>query len=118
MGGGRTAYAVVGGMREGDPTGSIPLINEESDLPYKRRPLSKKLWAGERLETIWDKMANVGVEMYLARTLAAIDPSNQVVADPRGNHYTCDKLILAPGGTPRRLPLGREGLSDYRTLRD
>jgi len=29
MGGGRTAYAVVGGMREGDPTGSIPLINEE-----------------------------------------------------------------------------------------
>ena len=56
--------------------------------------------------------------MYRVRTLAAIDPRNQVVADPRGNHYTCDKLILAPGGTPRRLPFGREGSSYYRTLRD
>ena len=47
-----TAYAAVGGIREVDPAGSITLISEESDMPYQCPPLSKNLWAGERLETI------------------------------------------------------------------
>lgn len=112
------AYAAVGGIREVDPTGAITLISEESDMPYRRPPLSKKLWAGARLETIWNKTANVGGEMYLGRTIAATDPRNKVVADPFGNQYTFDKLILAPGGTPLRLPFGRNGIIYYRTLRD
>ncbi len=64
IGGGMTAYAAVRGIREVDPTGSIALFSEESDMPYKRPPLTKKLWAGKLLATVWNKMEDLGVEMW------------------------------------------------------
>jgi hypothetical protein len=52
IGGGMAAHAAVRGIREIDLDGSLALISEDSDPPYKRPPLSKKLWAGKRLETV------------------------------------------------------------------
>ncbi len=118
VGGGMTGYAAVRGIREVDPTGSIVLFSEESDMPYKRPPLSKKLWAGKRLETIWNKTQDLGVEIYLGRTVETIDPRDKSVADTLGNQYTFDKLLLATGGTPRRLPFGGDDIIYYRTLQD
>ncbi|MEO8285291.1 MAG: FAD/NAD(P)-binding oxidoreductase [Chloroflexota bacterium] len=118
IGGGMTAYAAVRGIREVDPTGSIALFSEESEMPYKRPPLSKKLWAGKPLATVWNKMEELRVETYLGRTVGTIDLSNKSVADTVGNRYTFDKLLLATGGTPRRLPFGGEDIIYYRTLED
>src|SRR2546425_922989 len=53
VGGGMTADAAVAGIREADPNGSIGLISAEPDPPYNRPPLSKALWKGEPLESIW-----------------------------------------------------------------
>ncbi len=118
IGGGMTAHAAIRGIREVDSDGSIALFSEESDPPYKRPPLTKKLWAGKRLETVWSKMDGLGVEMHLGRTINAVDPGNKSVTDTQGTEYTFDKLLLATGGTPRRLPFGGDDIIYYRTLQD
>ncbi|HEX9987537.1 MAG TPA: FAD-dependent oxidoreductase [Chloroflexia bacterium] len=118
IGGGMTAHAAIRGIREVDPDGSIALISEESDPPYKRPPLSKKLWAGKRLETVWSKMDDLGVETHLGRTVVTLDPGNKTVTDTEGTEYTFDKLLLATGGTPRRLPFGGDDIVYFRTLQD
>jgi NADPH-dependent 2,4-dienoyl-CoA reductase/sulfur reductase-like enzyme len=118
IGGGMTAYAALRGIREVDSTGSIALFSEESDMPYKRPPLTKKLWAGKPLASVWNKTEDLEVEMCLGRTVEAIDPSNKLVTDALGNQYTFDKLLLATGGTPRRLPFGGDDIIYYRTLQD
>jgi NADPH-dependent 2,4-dienoyl-CoA reductase/sulfur reductase-like enzyme len=118
IGGGMAAHAAVRGIRELDQSGSIVLISEESDPPYKRPPLSKKLWAGKRLETVWSKTEGLGVEMHLGRTVETIEPNDKSVTDTHSNRYTFEKLLLATGGTPRRLPFGGEDIIYYRTLQD
>ena len=55
IGGGMTADAAIGGIREVDPSGSIGLIGAEPHPPYDRPPLSKGLWKGKPLESIWRK---------------------------------------------------------------
>ena len=53
IGGGMTADAAVSGIREIDPTGSIGLISSDSDPPYDRPPLTKALWKGKPLDSVW-----------------------------------------------------------------
>jgi 3-phenylpropionate/trans-cinnamate dioxygenase ferredoxin reductase component len=60
----------------------------------------------------------LGVEMHLGRTVETIDPNSKFVTDKQGTRYTFDKLLLATGGTPRRLPFGGDDIIYYRTLRD
>ncbi len=57
VGGGMTAHGAISGIRSIDSTGSIGVIGTESYPPYKRPPLSKKLWQGKPEETIWYKSA-------------------------------------------------------------
>jgi NADPH-dependent 2,4-dienoyl-CoA reductase/sulfur reductase-like enzyme len=118
IGGGMTAHAAIRGIREIDPDGSIALIGQETDPPYKRPPLSKKLWAGKSFDTIWSKMDDLGVEMHLGRTAASVDPNSKTVADTEGNQYTYEKLLLATGAAPRRLPFGGDEIIYYRTVQD
>jgi 3-phenylpropionate/trans-cinnamate dioxygenase ferredoxin reductase component len=65
VGGGMTADAAVGGIREVDTRGSVGLIGAESHPPYDRPPLSKGLWKGKPLEGIWRKAAGPGVTLHL-----------------------------------------------------
>ncbi len=127
IGGGMAADAAVRGIRDVDAEGSIGLIGAEADPPYKRPPLSKKLWQGKSLDSVWSKTADRGVEMHLGRKAWALDPRNKQVQDEQGTAYTFDKLLLATGGSPRRLPFDGEAadgvvyfrtVEDYRRLRD
>ena len=53
IGGGMTGDAVVHGIREVDRDGSIGVIAAEPHRPYNRPPLSKALWKGKPLASIW-----------------------------------------------------------------
>ncbi len=53
VGGGMAAEAAACGIREVDPSASITLVGDEPDPPYDRPPLSKALWKGSSLDTIW-----------------------------------------------------------------
>lgn len=122
VGGGMTADAAVRGIREIDTESPIGLVGAESDPPYARPPLSKALWKGEPFDSVWKKTSEVGVNLHLGRRVTSLDASGKRVADDRGSAYTFDKLLLATGGTPRRLPFGDDiiyfrTLDDYRQLR-
>src|SRR5690349_15663528 len=106
IGGGMTADAAVHGIREVDATGSIGLISQEADAPYDRPPLTKGLWKDKPLESIWRHTEKQRVEFHLERRVEAIDIPGKRVTDDKKNVYTFDKLLLATGGTPRRLPFG------------
>jgi 3-phenylpropionate/trans-cinnamate dioxygenase ferredoxin reductase subunit len=118
VGGGMAATAAIHGIRDVDPDGTITLIGAEPDPPYKRPPLSKGLWTGKPLDKIWSKTDRLNVELRLGRSARVLDPHTKTVVDDRGDAYTFDKLLLATGSTPRRLPLPDDRIIYFRTLGD
>jgi 3-phenylpropionate/trans-cinnamate dioxygenase ferredoxin reductase component len=117
-GGGMTADAACKGIRDFDPDGAITVIGEEPHPPYARPPLSKALWKGDEESTIWRGTADLGVELRLGRTIAALDLEARRATDERGETYAYERLLLATGGRPRRLPFGGDEVIYFRTLDD
>ena len=118
VGAGMTGDAAVTGIREVDPSGSIALIGDETDRPYNRPPLSKALWKGEPLDSVWRSAGDRGAELLLGRRIVALDPAARKATDDHGAGYTYEKLLLATGGAPRRLPFGGDHVVYLRTLAD
>lgn len=118
IGGGMTGAAAATGIRELDPNGGITLISAETAPPYDRPPLSKKLWDGKlTLEQILAPLPD-DVALRLGRRVVSIDPDRRRVTDDTGTIYTYDRLLLATGGAPRRLPFGGDAVNYYRTVED
>lgn len=118
VGGGMTADAAAKAIRETDAKGTIGIISSDPHAPYARPPLSKALWKGESEDTIWKHTETANVAMQLGRRVTAINPGKKTVSDDRGNTISYEKLLLATGGTPRRLPLPSEQIIYYRTYDD
>jgi len=118
VGGGMTADAAVRGIREVDTNAAIGVIGSEADPPYARPPLTKALWKGEPLDSIWKWTAQTGAQLHLGQRATALDLGEKTVTDAVGASYTYDKLLLATGGTPRRLAVGGEHVLHFRTLAD
>jgi len=118
IGGGMTADAAVSGIREGDPKGTIAIVGSEPDPPYDRPPLTKGLWKDKPLDSIWRHTAQQNADLLLGRTVASIDTAARSVTDGGGNVYSFEKLLLATGGSPKRLPFGDEHILYFRTVAD
>ncbi len=117
VGGGMTGDAAAHGIRELDPAGSILLVSNEPHAPYNRPPLSKGLWKGESEDKIWRPVPQ-GTELLLERRIVSIDVKQKQVTDNTGTTYGYEKLLLATGGSPRRLPLQSDRIIYYRTYDD
>ncbi len=119
VGGGMAADAAVRGIRECDPGGTIGLVGADPQRPYSRPPLSKALWKGEAVDTIWRGTEQVeNVVLHLGTRITALDAEGHQATDEKGTGYRFGKLLLATGGTPRRLPDAPEGVIYYRTFAD
>jgi 3-phenylpropionate/trans-cinnamate dioxygenase ferredoxin reductase component len=118
VGGGMTADAAVKGIREHDGDGSIVLVGSEPHPPYKRPPLTKGLWSGGDEAKIWKHTEDAGAEVILGRRIVALDLDKARATDDAGDEYGYEKLLLATGGTPRRLGGADEQVIYYRTLDD
>jgi 3-phenylpropionate/trans-cinnamate dioxygenase ferredoxin reductase subunit len=118
IGGGMTADAAIEGIRQIDPSGSIGLISAENHPPYNRPPLSKGLWKGKSVETIFRQASKRNVQTFLGTVVKSINPQGKQVEDERGQSYSYEKLLLATGGSPRRLPFGGDDIIYFRTLDD
>ena len=118
VGGGMTADAAVEGIREIDKNGSIGVISAESDPPYDRPPLTKGLWKDQSEEEIWRSAAKDNAQLHLGRKVETIHSARNQVTDDDGAVYGFEKLLLATGGTPRRLPFGGDKIIYYRTAAD
>lgn len=118
VGGGMTADAAAHALHDADPAGTMGLISAEPHPPYDRPPLSKALWKGEPEDKIWRKTTETAAVLHLERRVTAIDPRGHRATDHRGETYRFQKLLLATGGAPRRLPLQTDQIIYFRTLDD
>jgi NADPH-dependent 2,4-dienoyl-CoA reductase/sulfur reductase-like enzyme len=126
VGGGMAGDAAARGIREVDGDGPIGIVGGEPHTPYRRPPLSKDLWKGGDEAAIWFGTDELdGVDLHLARHVTELDLTARRARDDRGDEYGFERLILATGGTPRRLPSDDESgavvyyrtVDDYRRLR-
>jgi 3-phenylpropionate/trans-cinnamate dioxygenase ferredoxin reductase subunit len=124
VGGGMTGDSACRGIRDHDPDGPIGLFGSESHEPYARPPLSKALWSGKEESSVFRGTSELGVEVHTGRRIVALDLDARTATDDTGAEHSYEKVALATGGTPRRLPSGGDDdvvyyrtLDDYRKLR-
>jgi NADPH-dependent 2,4-dienoyl-CoA reductase/sulfur reductase-like enzyme len=130
IGGGMTADAAIRGIREVDADGTIGLISAEPNPPYDRPPLTKDLWQDTSLDEIWRDTEGLSVDMVLGKVAQPLDAGQKRVlvqtpeeqqgesTDNREMVFSYDKLLLATGGTPRRLPFDDNQIIYFRTVQD
>lgn len=113
IGGGQAASTLVLRLRELGFEGSITLIGEEPVPPYQRPPLSKAYLLGEMdLDSLFLRplsfYADKDITLKLGKAVSAIDPVARTVT--LGDEVIgYDKLALATGSVPIRLPAGLGG---------
>jgi NADPH-dependent 2,4-dienoyl-CoA reductase/sulfur reductase-like enzyme len=124
VGGGLAAESAVQAIHETGETGSILVASDETDPPYNRPPLSKGLWKGQAVDTIWRPIDAAIAELRLGTKIIALDPIGKTVTSAAGDVFFYDKLLLATGGSPRRLKgsdpsvIYFRRLTDFRNVRD
>jgi 3-phenylpropionate/trans-cinnamate dioxygenase ferredoxin reductase component len=118
VGGGMTADAAARAVRKHDDSGTIAVLSDEKYPPYNRPPLSKKLWTGKPLDSIWRKTDQAKADLFLDTRAVSGDAGSKTITDSRGETYRYEKLLLATGGVPRRLPFAADDVIYFRTLAD
>jgi 3-phenylpropionate/trans-cinnamate dioxygenase ferredoxin reductase subunit len=124
VGAGQAGFALAAKLRALKDERPMTIIGSEEVLPYQRPPLSKKYLMGEmsfdRLQFRGPEwFAENNVEVRLSTWVEDIDRSAKTVRMQDGSTLAYDKLALATGSTPRRLPAGVGGdLEGVLTVRD
>ena len=103
--GGRAALA----LRELGFDGLVTLVGDEPHLPYERPPLSKEAMTGEApaIKAIAsdELLAERSIRHIHSVQAVAIDRATHEVRLSDGSSLPYEKLLLATGSTPRRLPM-------------
>lgn len=118
IGGGMAADAAAHGIREADRGGSIVILSAEPDPPYDRPPLSKKLWQGKPIDSIWRNAGETGAEVHLGVSAEEVNARDHKVLEASGIVYSYRKLLIATGGSPRTFPFGGSDVVYFRTMED
>lgn len=120
-----TCHVIIGAGEAGlraaaalrDVNQNVTLIGAEDSVPYERPALSKPDATGEVFKPIAVDLA--GIDARFGVTVAQIDRSARVVVLADGTQLPYDRLLLATGATPRRLPFDPDGHAlTLRTLSD
>jgi NADPH-dependent 2,4-dienoyl-CoA reductase/sulfur reductase-like enzyme len=120
IGGGMAADAAAKAIAEVERGANIGIVGDDLSPPYKRPPLSKALWKGDKSPADIDlATAKSGAALHLGRRIVSLDRATHVARDAQGDTYRYRRLLLATGATPRRLGFdGGERLIHFRTLAD
>ena len=113
-----TANAAVKGIRSVDKSGTIGVVSNEQHPPYKRPPLSKALWKGDPIESIWMSDATEHASIHTSCLIKQINVKEKKAIGDSGDSFTYKKLLFATGGSVRKLPYAVEGIIYYRTFND
>lgn len=121
-GGGLAAAKLAEALRGNDFDGTVTLISAEERLPYERPPLSKEHLLGKKALADFTVDAaqwyrDHHIEIMLGTTVTAIDRTTKTVALPDGTTLPYDKLALATGSRPRKLPVPGSDAEGVYTLR-
>ena len=122
IGGGAAGFAAAEMLRRRDFAGSIVMLSAESSAPIDRPNLSKDYLAGSAPEE-WvplradDYYAAAGIDLRLQTEVASIDLKQKHVVLGRGDNVPYDRLLLATGAEPVRLPIPGAEQENVHTLR-
>jgi 3-phenylpropionate/trans-cinnamate dioxygenase ferredoxin reductase subunit len=138
VGAGLAGVTAAGTLRESGFAGRIVLIGEEPELPYDRPPLSKSVLVHDKLEQLvaahlpsdialrspegialrpknW--YSEHRIDLMLGRRAVRLDVAAHIVELDGGERLTYDRVLLALGSSPRRLPAMESGPASYAYLR-
>ena len=113
-----TGDAAVRGIRDHDREGTIGLFAAEPHAPYARPPLSKGLWTGTSEDSVWRGTADLGADVHVGLRIASLDVSGKRATDDAGEEHEFERVLLATGGTARRLPGAPDEVIAFRTVDD
>jgi len=116
VGGGMTGDMAAKGIREHDADGRIVIVGADPNPVYKRPLLTKGLWSGAPEEKLWREPA-AGADVVTGRRIVSLDLDGHRATDDAGEEYEWQKLLLATGAEPRKIP-GADGVVWFRTLDD
>lgn len=120
VGGGLGGLRTVESLRRLGHTGPVTLVSDEQLHPYDRPPLSKQLM-GPLAEPPYLRAPDAYgdlCELVLGHRAVGLDTAAKAVVLDDGTEVAYTAAVLAPGTTPRRLPLLAEGSHTVRGFAD
>ena len=114
-----------GGLRAAGYSGAITLIGDETEPPYDRPPLSKKVLAGEwepdRIGLFRDgEVEALQIDLRCGAAATQLSTDARTVTLANGTSLAFDGLVIATGSAIRRLPdqLVDPSVFELRSLSD
>ncbi|KAJ7183165.1 hypothetical protein C8R46DRAFT_1307300 [Mycena filopes] len=121
IGGGSATFHAVESLRENGYKGAITILTKEGHTPIDRTKLSKGLPTdASKLEyrSASDLKIKYGTNIRVNVTATSVNfAKKEVILDDGKDSIVYDKLILAPGGIPRKLPVPGADLENVYTMR-
>ena len=126
-------YAIVGAslaglaaadaLREEGFDGTITVIDGAAELPSDRPPLSKQVLAGTMdpaaaHQPVAPRLPELDLDLRLGTRAVALSAADKSIELSDGSTLRPDGIVLATGGSPRRLPTDLDGVHVLRTLDD
>lgn len=126
VGGGAAGFACAEMLRRRGYDGRLTMLSDDADPPCDRPNLSKDYLAGDAPEE-WiplrqdDFYAQNRIDLHLKAAVQRIDAAARTVVMQDGRAFPFDRLLLATGAEPVRLPIPgseREHVLTLRSLAD
>jgi NADPH-dependent 2,4-dienoyl-CoA reductase/sulfur reductase-like enzyme/nitrite reductase/ring-hydroxylating ferredoxin subunit len=121
-GGGAAGFAAAEMLRRQGFSGDIAMLSSDSAAPVDRPNLSKDYLAGSapedwmplRPDSFYDE---ANIDLRLDTDIAAIDTGARKIRTAKGESIAYDRLLLATGAEPVRLPIPGAEQANVHTLR-
>ncbi|GAA0253334.1 FAD-dependent oxidoreductase [Saccharothrix mutabilis subsp. mutabilis] len=121
IGSGLAGASTAGALRERGYDGAVVVFGRERHQPYELPALSKDVLVGN---AEWPNRVHEpgfyethGVELRLGVEVTEVRVGERVIVDSGGATHSYDRLVLATGSVPRRLPVPGGDLPGLRVLR-
>lgn len=122
VGGGAAGFAAAEMLRRRGYAGTVTMLSNDEAAPVDRPNLSKDYLAGSAPED-WvplrgdDWYAENGITLRLKTDVTGLDPKARTLALADGSTVAFDKLLLATGAEPVKLPIPGADLPHVHMLR-
>ena len=120
VGGSIAAVTAADALRINGFEGDLTLVSAEAVPPYSRVPLSKGVLAGSQdPESVWLESLPASIDVRLNSRAVGLQAQHRLLSLADGSEVSYDGLVIATGGTPRRLARpGQQGELVVRDLDD
>ena len=110
VGGGAAGFAAAEMLRRRGFAGRLTMLSSDADAPYDRPNLSKDYLAGSAPEE-WIPLRSAKfyerkrIDLHLGTTVSRIDSKTRTVITADARSFPFDRLLLATGAEPVRIPI-------------